>query len=64
MITLIVSDGETGKELQRYDNLMLKELGAKLVELGKEYFLMFETARDIEPAVSCTLYIAATKRDR
>lgn len=64
MITLIVSDSESGKEIQRYENLTLKELGAKLVELGKGYFLMFETARNIEPAIGFTLYVAAAKRDR
>ena len=64
MITLIISDSESGKVMQRYENLTLKELGTKLVELGKEYFLMFETARNIEPAIGFTLYAAAAKRDR
>lgn len=61
MIDLVIDNG--GK-LERIENLTLKELGNKLVELGKRYFLMFETVRNVDPAIGFTLYIAVAERDR
>ena len=54
MITLIVNS-ETDRQV--FENLTLRELGAKLTELSKKYVLVFDDARRVHPDVGCDLYI-------
>jgi len=54
MITLIVN-GDFNREV--FENLTLRELGAKLTELSEKYVLVFDDARRVYPDVGCDLYV-------
>ena len=60
MIDLIIDfDRPNNQEIH---NLTLKELGSVLTELSEQYYLLFETVRNVNPNVGCTMFVSAIRR--
>ena len=63
MIHLVVRiEGTT--HVQDFYNLTLKELGQTLATFGEKYHLVFETVREVDPDIGCTMYIGAIEKVR
>lgn len=57
MITLIVNSIISSVNRKVYENLTLRELGMKLVELSEKYILVFDYVRNVEPEIACEMII-------
>ena len=62
MITLIIDKHDIGEVREIKSNVTLKELGAILTELSAKYILVFDTVRNINPAVGCDMYVTAVAK--
>ena len=62
MITLVIRFEGLPLENRTLENLTLKELGAILTSYSENFVLLFETVRDINVDVGCTLFVAAMVR--
>lgn len=61
MVDLIIRFDGLSK-CQELHNLTLKELGTVLAEFGEKYHLVFETVREVEAGIGCTIIIGAIEK--
>ena len=61
MITLIL-DNEITNKRKVFENMTIREFGEKIVELSKDWVLVFDTVSNLNPMISFDIYLVAVSR--